>query len=258
MELTKRSGDFQRSVISYSIFTGDQETLAQNQTLFYTGSPIFALYATLDVTEFREKFEVQVPDLEQIIRQAKEKASPEAQNVQIYPIYITPIRFETEEALLTSPEDIVNTGNYPNPELCEKAIKLGLDFFLLQLDKQLYGDSSELSLTQTEDTTPALTHEDFREKSLMQHLIHEYVSPMLYAIKSEDESSANALRQRFLNFARGSHFAADVIELTDLLLNGSVGPIVDAYLKKIDAIHTENYELAGIERDKIKRLKTSP
>ena len=226
----------------------------------------YIIYATYNSTNPRDiaiKKEVAPEDLESAVKKM-EKVTEEwkknngmldnPKNTHFYKIFFT---LESEDDLAEFDDEAVPMGEYNNIESCVRAVDLGEDIYFLKLKAQV--DKKKLG---TQKKTMAnQTFKSLVGRSIKDELLFTYINPMIDAQKSGNESVYTIIKSRLLGFSEGAQFNTDIQSLCGLIEKGQTRPnmyIIQTYLEKIDAIHTEDYAKAARMRDEIAKILADP
>jgi len=266
------------------------------------GSQIFALYVATNPTDFAEKTGAPLEKLNEIPQKIKSELKSYIGDIKSHidecvkkfnlepygemfqklidekltdkvvdrvlnnfnPLYATPIRVDSELELARVPENVLFAGEYTSPIICLKAVKMGIDFYMLDFDEQTkkklgveFSNGKEEKARQS-----SLTYKEITGAAIKGYIVDSYLTPIFDGKKYGDEAKIAAARKGLVRFGAGAPFALDIAELCELTdknssYDGKCGNIIDLVLDKIVAVHTEAFLEAAKLRDRIKALKES-
>lgn len=197
---------------------------------------------------------------------AKQSKAPSQMGVKIMPMMVKDIEIKSEQELKDSNGDILFTGGYNNPNICEAAASLGTSVYRFRVmnsrNQDLWTD-----ITPKENNYQAVGSE-----KLLVHIRGEYISRMIDMARYGDKKGFKAFKRRFMYFSRGSLFEKDAAELSDMIELGGKNQdieMINWYMnimvskRKIEeseqdirkAVSEERYEDAAKKRDEILNLK---
>lgn len=204
---------------------------------------ILAKYVTIDTRDLAEKSGVPKENIEEKVREYEETAREHFQNDDegdcknsSFYWYGKFVRIENEEGARAFDSNVLFVGEHEYPVCCNIFIDKAEKMYFAQLSEQV-GVLAKLG-----------NLSDFAGASIKEEISKTYVVPMMKARVSGNRPRFIILEGKFCQFSRGSLFEQDVRKLCAILREYSAGKIntalVGAYVEKIDAIHTEDYERA--------------
>lgn len=265
MELIKpNEGELTGKVIVYSKFKGDPDVPkdCEGCSIAPKDGKIYAMYATTDPTEFMHKTGAPKEGLDRLVDEVNDeikKCEDLGVELKIFQVYATQFPVDSETELLYASEDVLNTGTFSNPIRCIQAVEMGVRYYLLLLEEQTsekLGDS--IYSKGDQQRNPKITYKDFEGKEIRDHVMQEYIIPMIDSIRYDDQIKFKKNRNNFMHFSAGSPFAQDTIDLCDQIERNAKNQstdLIEARATKINAIHIEDYIVAAQKRDEIKRLE---
>ncbi len=270
IELIKgNSEDLEGKVIAYTKFIGNPKDYAcpQHKEFLeeHNEGHILALYACTDVTDLLKKVGMDNNEHSKLIKNKLEKSiNSKLKKIQkeeprrILPIYSTLLLDFSEDDIISSDEDVIYVGKWQNPNTCTKfcyhAVNLYVEIFEEQRKEKLRINNDILPNKKAQEET----YEQVKSNA-GEYIRKAYVVKMMDSQRSQNKKEFFQLQHDFLAFSYQTPIAYDVQSLCILLQknDGTAkdAPLITAYLDKISAISTENYEEAAKLRDKISTLK---
>lgn len=207
------------------------------------GTGILAKYVTIDTRDLAEKSGVPKENIEEKIREYEETAREHFQNDDegdcrnsAFYWYGKCVRIENEEEARAFDSNVLFVGEHEYPVCCNIFIDKAEKMYFAQLSEQIGVLANLGNLS------------DFAGASIKEEISRTYVIPMIKAMVSGNKPRFVILEGKFYQFSRGSLFEQDVRKLCGVLRKYSTDKIntalVGAYVEKINAIHTEDYERA--------------
>ena len=265
MELIRGDWDnLEGRVVIYSKFSeGDIEYHGSVDGYIEDGSLFVRKCHTCDANEIEDN-----PIIKQVKENMKEqkKQNPIIAHAKILPFSIEAFDVYSEEEIKDVPGDILYTGEFKDPNLCEQANVMGVMIYQFRLFNQENAPWVDIDPDEP-------SYRTISSDRLIEHVSNEYLSVMRSYVEKGDKASFNVINKRFRSFARGSPFEKDVMDLSTMLEYGnepdqdmiswSLG--VMASKRKVQeieeameqAVSEQDFEEAARLRNKISRLKKS-
>jgi len=254
IELLKGNVDnLQGNVIVFSRLEANEE---EKIVAFYMSTnPLDFLERFALPREALEEMERQTETLQKKFEQVKSEMNAPFAEAKILKTYCAPMDIENEADLYLGEEDVLYMGKYSSLGLCLSAAQVGVQCYLLRHEDNLIRQHHlEEKL---EEKKP--TYKDVDKDSLEQHLLREYVVPLIDSYTYRRQEDAKNLTRDLIRFSSRAPFASDVLALLKTITGNREKPdmdLVEVYLKKIAAINKEDYETAARVRDQINSMKT--
>tara|TARA_Y100000310_G_scaffold1902_1_gene2385 strand:+ start:1468 stop:2208 length:741 start_codon:yes stop_codon:yes gene_type:complete len=246
MEWLRKDGNLEERVIIYSKFK-KVDYIPEYSEL--ENGDIFAAYVTVDVDNIKNLSCFSEERLEQDAAFDEEYSGLTiSEGTRVLPFDV-----ESEKELLEKPEWILYVGEYTNPDRCEEAIDLGLDYYLLQLEE--FDEEEPIVEEETKD------YETIPAGKLRWHILREYAKPMMDAANSEETLELIKVKERFIEFSVDTPFYSETLEICKTITRKGKSQdtlLVSSYLAKvvrIIAAEREEYVLAAEMRDNIRELE---
>lgn len=183
-----------------------------------------------------------------------------AANIKLFQVYATHLpEFQSEKELSVGSEDLVFVGKYHSQEICVMALSKGLELYILHFEDQTRKKLGMNSFKKGDaNVSPSVTYQDITGEKILHYISTTHVGPMLDAQRQDNKGEFNRLKREFVLFGLRAPFATDLFDLCGEIENNGTQPnlpLIEAYVGKISAIHSEDYAVAGKHHSKIIELK---
>jgi len=205
-----------------------------------------------------------------------------------FPFYAVGFIYDSLEKLKICPgEDVFFMGEYSEIEECQKVVTRTIDAYIQMFMPQFIGgkdggsvdadtfkslkeriwkkthhaqiQEERKSAEKLKMLMPVKTYIDIPDSQIKQHITESYVSPMIYAIQSNNRPEIELLGKKLNYFSKGSNFEWASSDLSDLMLLEGFSEenfaLVTAYVAVIAAIHSEDWSAATKYKKQIDSLK---
>jgi hypothetical protein len=186
-------------------------------------------------------------------------------NKKIIPGFSKEKRFNSEKEILDEKCDVLYAVYTSIPNIAYIANKLGI----MEYIKKFIGQNipkffenenqySKNSFFEKPTQKAPSSYTEIKPKDTRETIEKYFVNPMIKSYTNKDTLKLNKLKDDFLSFCKGNNnlfFSAN--ELSDLIINEEAyksKDLRDAYLDKIHAVETQEYEVAAKKRDLIQEL----
>lgn len=224
-------------------------------------SILVSSYFTTYIEDFIEKSKAprEVMDCtEKHIKEMKESAKKElGKEPRILPVYSFFPVFYSEDELKQSKSDIIYTGSFANPMTNMESIDLGAKIYFIKFEEQVAKNLNLNNILNNLKKTDAnlFNYSNFKGKKIKEHIRDRYIVPMIDAKGFGNVCEFDKLRLNFIGFIAGSNYTREALDLCTLIDKASKTTLglelIENYMNKIEAIHSENYESAKKLQDKI-------
>lgn len=222
-------------------------------------SYFIARYMTIDAEDAARMTGADASDIGRLAEELKENAKKNrGGNIAdyLFDCFRFKVGAETESELTGMNSDVIYVGEHSFFESCTEYIDTAEHLYYLKLCEQ---KSRKVQNLEKGIGSFNETYSDFAGKSIYTLVLNKFVVPVLNARINDDFDLIKELEKCFKKFCKSSSFEADANKLHALLLSNAVNKtydvLINAYVEKIDAIHLENYELAGELVKKINSLE---
>jgi hypothetical protein len=223
----------------------------------FAEKPVVALYSTNQVEDFIKKFELPEDVARDISKNHNDmvaKARAKHQNANVFTYYTAPLLVESEKEIYSGNEDILDVGNYLAVERCLDAVKLGVEFYILQFEKQFLLNGPKNKHEEKISEEVFLNYTLVQKSILGDYISRNFITPLMEYKKQKNDREVQRIGQSFIDFSSGSPFIQDVYEMLGVIEKGDINPVlIKTYLNKIEAINNEDYETAARLRDLIRK-----
>jgi hypothetical protein len=173
-------------------------------------------------------------------------------------IYVSPIVATVEDHVKSYSGDIILSGSFSCPIKCIKANMMNMELYEMHYDEQV-SRSTGINVQHAKEHkgTRVLYDRKIPSLELRNILMNEYIIPLLDASTSGEKAYFDDVRSGLILFSQGSDFKPDVRALCEWieLAKKNMNPkVVECYIDKMVAIHTEEYLVAKQKDDAIKAL----
>jgi hypothetical protein len=256
-KLTKGNPDeLEGKVAIYSTYMGSDNSDHDLKT-----GQIFARYITIDPLDVAKSFDIPpeyagtlVSEIKKKSNEILEKAKEPAHKI----LFMTYIRLLDNitlgDLLKMNAPNVIDAGNYHDPSICIQNISLASSFYFTVFADQQAVKKNISDILQEEPVkdngTQEILYKRFFEvpgESIKQYVLDNFLKPLCVAHNIDHDShKVNNIKRKLLDFASGSNFMIDIMEICDLVRdNEHADPHrMGVYLNKIVAIHTEKFETA--------------
>jgi protein-arginine kinase activator protein McsA len=104
-----------------------------------------------------------------------------------------------------------------------------------------------------------VTCKDIPKNEFQEFIYKNYVIKMMDAKRENRGEEYRKIQDQFVSFGKGTYFQEEVLDLCRLITSGGYemkdSALIDATIKKMDAINREDYLVAARYRDEVNILK---
>lgn len=269
------------NVVSYTKFDGDIKSLIPPPAREFIDKIIpeeeieemkkaikpCAFFGTSNESDFVDKMGPIVDcskDLIQKIKETqKEMKKHEGERVKMGAFYMAKLPNMPEEEILRHKGDIVYAGTFAHPEICVHGAMIGLSYYQIKLaDKMISNIESgkgEIKKEHELEIRLNVTCKDIPKNEFQEFVYKNYVIKMMDAKRNNRRDEYKTIQEQFISFGKDTHFQNDILDLCRLITsNGNEmkdSPLIDATIKKIDAINKEDFLAAAKYRDEVNLLR---
>ena len=267
MELKKGNWDnLEGSVLVYAKlknFETPGKPIQTEERIIDDGT-VYAMYFSEDITRFTDKIGMPKQTIDEIINHAKssiERNIPDFELSSNMVLYIAILgEYKESDLPISDNDNVLFMGNFSTQRECGDYVRKGSDYYFERFAKQM-----RRGLPLEEDGNTEIvsikTFEDIEKGQLKGFLSKEYVVPMINSA-SIDVNQMNRYIRAFIRFAEtnrnSKQISKDVHELCRHVQRNRVSintRLVEAYLNKMEAIHSEEWDSAAKYRDIVNELK---
>lgn len=233
---------------------GSQPEFNSKEDSNFPVSNLVSYYGSTDILEVIEKINPGIGNKEEIIANLEriiKESMPLPSGVR--PLAVSMAHYESEEKLLKESSDIVYAGDWENPIGCIQAANVGIQIYSNRFLEQL---SSRSELIQTDK--PKLRVLDIQEGKLGVSIERDYIGKILDAARRQESLHLVQLRKELIHASQKTPFYHDVVKMCSLINTTSPTNIklVEAYIGKIKAIESQDFEEAARYRDHIRNAES--
>lgn len=244
-------------------FVINWEKMGGLQQILPGGTSIVAQYITIHAIDFAAEGKSDPAEIKKSLVEIEENVRQNfvdecgEDNLPFFYTFKRAVLAPSETAILQRRNDVVFVGSYENPALSWEALKSGERFYMVGLQQQIEHDLKALGWRDVEEKKYSV----FGERSILDCLRNVHVKLLVHGRVENNATLWRIGENKLREFSRGSAFEQDVDDLCSFI-DGPWLPVLHEHViglwaEKINAIHQQNYELAGKLRDDIERLKKS-
>ena len=268
MNWEKRKDDLEGKVVIYSKYIGEPAEIEFSidadiklPKLEIDNGQFLTMYCTTDSLEFMSKTGVTEEIINhfnnEIFDLARQKAIEENRVIKMHALMS--IYNSKEEIVSFNPDEILFTGEYSNVSRCMKSVKMGLDYYVMQLVEQM-SRKIGFNISDIETKDSKITYNDIHKDSRKQYIMDHYIVPMIDSAITDDAIRFSFTQEQFIDFSSPEHsdITNDALNLCILIKDSGKKQnteLIDAYVCKMVALINEDYDSAAEKRDLINELK---
>ena len=170
-------------------------------------------------------------------------------------VYFVFFSVKSNEEIIENPkdDDLIFVGKFTDVSRCYSALDA-----TAKLYSNVYTEQRSVRQELMKEPAKIRTHKDFAGEPIIDYVLNKYIVPMLDSMQRDDTNFYQRLNEELAQFSADSPFASATAEMSAIIKKSGRNPnvpLIEAYVKIIDAVHREDYMGAAAIRDKIKDLE---
>ena len=251
-----------RAIIWAKLKDHQSHEIVEQGPVMLSPNGIIAHYVTTDPLDLQERFGIPADSLKEAIEKktGAMKGTTSSLGIEgtLRAIYSFSMQFSSEEEIEEADEKDYFAGAYSDTVSCMMAISGLSNLYILGYHEQQKEKHKISSKKPSSSEEPPITHQNF-QGDIRNQIYQEYIGPMCDAVKDNRLNLAYSLKDKLLVFSQVADFFPYAVALSDEVMKGEKEwdlNLITANAELCIALHTEDYETAAQQRDRIKELRS--